>query len=144
MSTFTHYRVKPEHQIAEILPTGNISHQNSDYIQNLIDKLKINIIKLNESDIEFDIIGIDASIANALRRILLAEVPTIAIEHVWIAVNTSIIQDEVLAHRIGLIPLKVDPNKLDYVVNEEETDKDTLVFHFDVECTTVISNSGKS
>jgi DNA-directed RNA polymerase I and III subunit RPAC1 len=38
---------------------------------------------------------VDASIANALRRIMLAEVPTIAIEHVWIAVNNSIIQDEV-------------------------------------------------
>lgn len=60
--------------------------------------------------------------------------PTVAIEHVWISVNTSIIQDEVLAHRIGLIPIGVDPRKLDYVVGEEETDKDTLVFHFDVEC----------
>ena len=143
MSTFTHYRIKPEHQIPELLPTGDIStNHNSSYIENLIDQLKINITKLNENDIEFDIIGIDASIANALRRILLAEVPTIAIEHVWIAVNTSIIQDEVLAHRIGLIPLKVDPNKLDYVINEEETDKDTLVFHFDVECVATMTNTG--
>ena len=28
--------------------------------------------------------------------------------------NTSIIQDEVLAHRLGLIPLKIDPTKLEY------------------------------
>jgi DNA-directed RNA polymerase I and III subunit RPAC1 len=63
-------------------------------------------------------------------------VPTIAIEHVWIAVNSSIIQDEVLAHRVGLIPIKADARKLDYVIGDEETDKDTIVFHFDVECTT--------
>ena len=62
--------------------------------------------------------------------------PTIAIEHVWIAVNSSIIQDEVLAHRVGLIPIRADARKLDYVIGEEETDKDTIVFHFDVECTT--------
>lgn len=67
------------------------------------------------------------------------QVPTVAIEHVWIAVNTSIIQDEVLAHRIGLIPINADPRKLEYVVGDEETDKDTIVFHFDVECTTEVT-----
>lgn len=36
-------------------------------------------------------IGIDPAIANALRRILIAEVPTVAIEHVFIVDNTSII-----------------------------------------------------
>mgnify|MGYP000305420675 CR=1 FL=1 len=50
--------------------------------------------------------------------------------------NSSIIQDEVLAHRIGLIPIRADARKLDYVIGDEETDKDTIVFHFDVECTT--------
>jgi DNA-directed RNA polymerase I and III subunit RPAC1 len=64
---------------------------------------------LSDEEIVFDLIGIDASIANAFRRILLAEVPTMAIEHVYIWNNSSIIQDEVLAHRLGLIPLKVDP-----------------------------------
>lgn len=44
---------------------------------------------------EFDMVGIDASIANAFRRILLAEVPTMAIEKIHIYNNTTIIQDEV-------------------------------------------------
>ena len=55
-------------------------------------------------------VGIDASIANSFRRILLAEVPTMAIEKVHVFNNTSVIQDEVLAHRLGLIPLKANPN----------------------------------
>lgn len=54
----------------------------------------------------FSLIGIDASIANAFRRILLSEVRTLAIEYVFVYNNTSIIQDEVLAQRLGLIPLK--------------------------------------
>jgi len=33
----------------------------------------------------------------------------VAIEKVYIVNNTSLIQDEVLAHRLGLIPIKVDP-----------------------------------
>jgi len=60
-------------------------------------------------------VGIDAPLANALRRILLAEVPTIAIETVYIYENTSIIQDEILSHRLGLIPIHADPRLFDYV-----------------------------
>src|ERR1700761_3306002 len=44
-------------------------------------------------DSSFSLIGIDAAIANAFRRILIAEVPTIAIEEVYITNNTSVIQD---------------------------------------------------
>merc|ERR1712216_649403 len=40
---------------------------------------------------------LDLSLANALRRIMIAEVPTVAIESVLVKDNTSVIQDEVLA-----------------------------------------------
>ena len=59
-------------------------------------------------------IGIDASIANSFRRILLSEVPTMAIEKVHVFNNTSVIQDEVLAHRLGLIPLKANPKLFNF------------------------------
>lgn len=54
----------------------------------------------------FSLVGIDASLSNAFRRILLAEIPTLAIETVHVYNNTSVIQDEVLAHRLGLIPFQ--------------------------------------
>lgn len=57
-----------------------------------------------QHDASFSLIGIDASVANAFRRILVAEIPTLAIEDVWVTNNTSVIQDEVLCHRLGLIP----------------------------------------
>lgn len=63
---------------------------------------------------ELDLISINASIANALRRILISEIPTMAIEKVMIYNNTSIIQDEILAHRLGLIPLKANPSLFEY------------------------------
>ena len=61
----------------------------------LIQNFRIDIVSLTENEIEFDMVGIDASIANAFRRILLAEVPTMAIEKIHIYNNTTIIQDEV-------------------------------------------------
>ncbi len=47
-------------------------------------------------------------ILNALRRVIMAEVPTMAVDEVIFVDNTSAIYDEILAHRVGLIPLKSD------------------------------------
>lgn len=37
-----------------------------------------------------------------------------AIEKVFIYNNTSIVQDEILAHRLGLVPIKADPRLFEY------------------------------
>jgi len=119
----------------------------------------------SDSDrIVFDMVGIEAPLANALRRILLSEVPTMAIERVILFQNTSIIQDEVLAHRLGLVPIYADPRQFQYVRESatqasarrkprnpkerddksvtstqhpdgEENELNTLVFVLDVKCT---------
>lgn len=55
------------------------------------------------------------SMANALRRILLAEVPTMAIDLVEIENNTTVLCDEFLCHRLGLVPLvSADVHKFKY------------------------------
>ena len=46
----------------------------------------------NPMEMEFDLIGIDPSLANSLRRIMISDVPSMAIEKVFIYNNTSIIQ----------------------------------------------------
>jgi len=90
---------------------------------------------MDDEELIFDRIGVDAPIANAFRRILIAEVPTMAIEAVYIQQNTSIIQDEVLAHRLGLIPIKADPRSFDWMaVDEEPTDRNTIEFTLSVKC----------
>jgi len=48
------------------------------------------------------------SIVNSIRRIILDEVPTFAIELVEVAKNDSPLYDETIAHRLGLIPIKTD------------------------------------
>ena len=63
---------------------------------------------------EFDLIGIDAALVNAYRRIMISEVPSLAIEKVFIYSNTGVMHDEVLSHRLGLIPILADPDEYQY------------------------------
>ncbi|XP_078255081.1 DNA-directed RNA polymerases I and III subunit RPAC1 isoform X2 [Rhinoraja longicauda] len=117
---------------------GNYPGYDDTWSQRRFEKnFRIDVIQMEEDALEFDMIGIDASIANAFRRILLAEVPTMAVEKAFIYNNTSIVQDEILAHRLGLIPIKADPRLFEYrsTGDEEGTEIDTLQFHLKVKCT---------
>ncbi|KAG8218301.1 DNA-directed RNA polymerase [Butyriboletus roseoflavus] len=99
-------------------------------------RLTVRVERLSNRSIDLDLIGVDASIANAFRRILIAEVPTICIERVYVWCNTSVIADEVFAHRLGLVPLNVDPALMEFndPQNDQATDRNTLVFRLQATC----------
>lgn len=78
-------------------------------LRSFIENCDIEILKSDSEEMIFDLVGVEPPLANALRRILIAEIPTMAIEKVNMWQNTSIIPDENLAHRMGLIPIKADP-----------------------------------
>lgn len=65
----------------------------------------IEVNKISKEKIKFTLSGVDSSVANSLRRVMIAEVPTMAIDIVHIHTNTSSLHDEFIAHRLGLIPL---------------------------------------
>ncbi|KAG2317154.1 hypothetical protein Bca52824_020276 [Brassica carinata] len=106
-------------------------------LENFSENFKVDVIQLSEDgmELEFGMIGIDAAITNAFRRILLAELPTMAFEKVFIANNTSIVQDEVLAQRIGLVPIAADPNLFEFLSeNDQPNEKNTIVFKLHAKC----------
>ena len=81
--------------------------------------MDVRIIDEKDNALRFLLQGTNHAYANALRRAMIAEVPAMAIEDVIIIENNSVLYDEVIAHRLGLIPLKTD---LDAYVLPEECD----------------------
>ena len=81
--------------------------------------MDVKILEEKDNTLRFLLKGTGHAYANALRRAMMAEVPVMAIEDVIIIENTSVLYDEVIAHRLGLIPIKTD---LDAYVLPEECD----------------------
>jgi DNA-directed RNA polymerase subunit D len=71
-------------------------------------QVKIEVLKKDDTNLRVVIKDADVPLMNALRRIALAEVPSMAIDEVVMIENSSILQDEIIAHRLGLTPLKTD------------------------------------
>lgn len=59
----------------------------------------------SEASIDFEVHNVDVSVVNSLRRVMWAEVPTLAIDLVDIEINSTPLHDEFLAHRLGLLPI---------------------------------------
>jgi hypothetical protein len=58
----------------------------------------------------FRVHGTTASLMNGIRRCSISEVPTVAIEYCYVYENVSVLWDEFIVHRLGLVPLRLlDP-----------------------------------
>ncbi len=80
--------------------------------------MKLEIISENDKEIKFVLKETTISFANMIRRYAISRVETFAIEDVTIYENNTSFFDEFIAHRLGLIPLKMPKGKIrkDYEV----------------------------
>jgi len=69
---------------------------------------ELKVLNQTENEIVFILDKTTPAFANAIRRTAMFEVPTLAIEDVSFTKNSSALYDEIIAHRLGLIPLKTD------------------------------------
>jgi len=72
--------------------------------------MKIELVRNNKdkNHLTFVLSDSTAAFANMLRKSINEDVPTLAIEYVRFNKNNSVLYDEMLAHRLGLVPLKTD------------------------------------
>jgi DNA-directed RNA polymerase subunit D len=68
----------------------------------------IKILEKDDNRVVLEFNNIPRQYVNALRRLSISEVPTFAIDDVVMLENSSVMHDEAVAHRLGLIPLRTD------------------------------------
>ncbi|NHJ85875.1 MAG: DNA-directed RNA polymerase subunit D [Asgard group archaeon] len=73
--------------------------------------MEIEVIENKDNRLRFIIKGSNDTFVNGLRRTIISEVPTLAIEDIILVENTSPVLDEILAHRLGLVPLTTPPDE---------------------------------
>jgi len=79
--------------------------------------MDVEIVDLSDNSCSFLLSGVDTTFANTIRRCMIAEVPTLSITEINIYENDSVLFDEQLALRLGLIPIVTDLK--DYVLESE-------------------------
>jgi len=82
--------------------------------------LQVELIELREDRARFLLSGVTPAFANAIRRACFSEVPSLAIDEISIYDNTSVLFDEQLSLRLGLVPIKADDLSLFSVPEECE------------------------
>src|SRR6266704_1409698 len=70
--------------------------------------MDIKLLSKEQETLCFVLSDVSPAFANALRRIMISEIPVMAIDDVMILENNSVMYDEILAHRLGLVPVTTD------------------------------------
>ncbi len=92
-------------------------------------------MKVDEENFQFLLEDVTPGFANALRRTVLSEVPSMAIDEVIIVENSSSFYDEYIAHRLGLIPLKTNLKRYKVPERKEDlTPENTVRLTLEVTC----------
>lgn len=75
------------------------------YFESDVKGPRVTVRRVESDRVDFVLQSASLGFANSIRRAVIAEIPTIAIDLVDISTNSSVLPDEFLAHRLGLIPL---------------------------------------
>jgi DNA-directed RNA polymerase subunit D len=84
----------------------------------------MDVIQKEDQRITIKFNNVSRQYVNAIRRLSISEVPTLAIDDVVILDNSSVMHDEAIAHRLGLIPLRTDLSR--FVIPHDCDCKSTL------------------
>lgn len=92
--------------------------------------MNIEIRHVTDRECRLVVEGVHPYFVNALRRTLLSEVPKLAIDKVTFYDNTSALFDEIISHRLGLLPVPTDPSTLNLVGQADAEGRPALVVRY--------------
>jgi DNA-directed RNA polymerase alpha subunit len=95
--------------------------------------IKIKLHKVENNFIQFSISNIHIGLANGIRRILISDIPTMAIDFATIISNTGCLHDNMIAQRIGLIPfISKNATKFNYYWDNKDNKLSEVKYQLNV------------
>jgi DNA-directed RNA polymerase subunit D len=73
----------------------------------------VEFIERGDNEARFLVRNLEPAFANGIRRAMVADVPTLSIDEVRVVENSSVMFDEQIAHRLGMVPLTTPPGEFD-------------------------------
>ena len=73
----------------------------------------VEFIERGDDEARFLVRNLEPAFANGIRRAMVADVPTLSIDEVRVVENSSVMFDEQIAHRLGMVPLTTPPGEFD-------------------------------
>jgi DNA-directed RNA polymerase subunit D len=74
---------------------------------------EVEFIDRTDREARFLVRGITPAFANGIRRAMVADVPTLSVDTVRVIENSSVMFDEQIGHRLGMVPLSAPPEEFD-------------------------------
>ena len=71
----------------------------------------VEFVDRGEREARFLVRGITPAFANGIRRAMVADVPTLSLDTVRVVENSSVMFDEQIGHRLGMVPLAAPPDE---------------------------------
>jgi DNA-directed RNA polymerase subunit D len=96
-------------------PEEGVEEESKVYMMTI----DIEILEKDEGRIKVILKNTSLPLVNAVRRATIEEVPTMAIDYVIFYDNTSVLHDEIITHRLGMLPLTSDDALDKYLPPEE-------------------------
>jgi len=81
---------------------------------------EVEFVDRGDREARFLVRGITPAFANGIRRAMIADVPTFSVDTVRVIENSSVMFDEQIGHRLGLVPLTT-PEPGEFELGEEVT-----------------------
>jgi len=75
--------------------------------------MKVEYLKKDDARVKFVLRGVNFTTANAVRRAIMTYVPSMAVDRVTVYENSSPLYEEMIAQRLGLVPLATDLDTYD-------------------------------
>eukprot|EP01063_Lacrimia_lanifica_P024333 TRINITY_DN32260_c0_g1_i1.p1 TRINITY_DN32260_c0_g1~~TRINITY_DN32260_c0_g1_i1.p1 ORF type:complete len:447 (+),score=174.78 TRINITY_DN32260_c0_g1_i1:166-1506(+) len=114
----------------EELPAPQVRHETAEVPHVDGQEMEVSVVEKSKDHLKLKLSHVEASFANALRRVMISEVAMLAVDTVEVHLNDSVIHDEMLVHRVAMLPIQTFVT----INNERVNLADRLVYPRDCNC----------